>query len=371
MSTPGAAATSRAQHTILVAHLDAGHKRRKKTKKAIRSRTALPTPPALTCQSPAAKMNTISRCEATPEDLSWGPIEHLAHYSCDSSANVTFDLSCLRVFKRPTALPFDLTQGRQMFYVNNEHNRSYGHPIPLDSLSRACVALGQEEKLRNAHVVTWRGVLVKLMLGIPIDLRFYAVAGVLHVLLYDHVPNVTHASQLLTGYHGYAFESLCTPSTDTDTDTFEVPSLDVWKCIVRRQFGDLNIVFGGEVDCAKREYDGTSDCLMELKTEQIGAKARPSKYKKWVLQSWLMGITEICVGYRDSYNQLQRVDFLPLEEMYTFAPGTLDISYRSCYKVLQELRAFCSTRGAEVEGADNAWMVSVKKGVLLGEPRMI
>lgn len=98
------------------------------------------------------------RCHSTK--LAWGPTEHIAHYSCDSDGKISHDLACLRSFSAPE-VPTDLTKGLDEFYAKHRHNRTVGHPIPLDNLAAACVAFKQEDKLRNAHVVTWRGVLAK------------------------------------------------------------------------------------------------------------------------------------------------------------------------------------------------------------------
>ena len=79
-----------------------------------------------------------------------------------------------------------------------------------------------------------------------------------------------HIKQLKTGYHGYdvsyrflhrgrtvylearsyAFEALCTTPSETKANTVQV-DLDVWKCIASRTLGDLNLVFGAEVDCVR------------------------------------------------------------------------------------------------------------------------
>ncbi len=95
-----------------------------------------------------------------PLKLEWGPIEHLAYFSCDEARKVTFDLSCLHAFRQP-ALPANLAWGRKLFLKKNRRNRDVGHPKPLVDLAHACIALGKEEELRSADVVTWRGLLVK------------------------------------------------------------------------------------------------------------------------------------------------------------------------------------------------------------------
>jgi hypothetical protein len=103
---------------------------------------------------------SLARAQPPPTEPELGPIEHIAYYSCTGSGDISFDLSCLRPFREPR-LPVDLRKGRELFYERNKHNRSLGHPVPLDNLVRACIAHGQESQLRSADVVTWRGLLTK------------------------------------------------------------------------------------------------------------------------------------------------------------------------------------------------------------------
>lgn len=53
---------------------------------------------------------------------------------------------------------------------------------------------------------------------------------------------------LLPVLRRYAFEALCT--ADDPEATIQV-QMDAWKCIVTRTLGDLNLVYGGEVDCIR------------------------------------------------------------------------------------------------------------------------
>lgn len=110
---------------------------------------------------PQSNSGTIPTSASTSAlKLQWGPIEHLAYFSCDEARKVTFDLSCLHAFRQP-ALPANLAWGRKLFLKKNRRNRDVGHPKPLIDLAHACIALGKEEELRGADVVTWRGLLVK------------------------------------------------------------------------------------------------------------------------------------------------------------------------------------------------------------------
>ncbi|KAI0346909.1 hypothetical protein BDW22DRAFT_1425007 [Trametopsis cervina] len=215
------------------------------------------------------------RVKSAPDPgITLGHVEHVAYYSCDSSDNISFDHACQRVFRQPSTVPFDLYKGRYPFYRKNKDNTIIsGRLFALGDLSRACVVLGQEDKLRNADVVTWKAILVKLMLGISVKLQFYSVNGILHVTEYYRGSPFTQEklkAHLISGYHGYAFEQLCTAPKGVQGFKFQLPSLgNRWTCIVGRQLGDMNILFGGEVDCVKERYDKTSSSLMELKTERI------------------------------------------------------------------------------------------------------
>ncbi|KAI0091830.1 hypothetical protein BDY19DRAFT_990604 [Irpex rosettiformis] len=100
----------------------------------------------------------------------WGPLEHLAYYSEPS-------------------IPTDLAWGRELFLKKNRHNRWVAHPAPLEYLVQACIALGKEAELSNADVITWRGLLVKLMAGKRVDIKFYNVNDTLYLVEYDPKPH--------------------------------------------------------------------------------------------------------------------------------------------------------------------------------------
>lgn len=89
-----------------------------------------------------------------------GPLEHLAYYSDDGE--VRYDLSCLRAFKEPK-IPADLLQGRGDCIKRNRKNRILGHPRPLDEILASCLARGTASAIREADVVTWRGILTKYL----------------------------------------------------------------------------------------------------------------------------------------------------------------------------------------------------------------
>ena len=93
------------------------------------------------------------------------------------------------------------------------------------------------------------------------------------------------------------------------------------------------------------------------------------KKKKWYLQSYLIGIPEICIGYRDSNFILQKVDRVPLDRLYKPPGGMLEESCTFTHQILQSLRAFCSNSGHRQ--SNPVWRVVVQRGALLGQPELV
>ena len=102
-------------------------------------------------------MSQTSSTEALPE---LGPIEHIAHYSCDGDGTIRYDLSNLATFT-PPRVGANLLKGCNSFVANNRNNQFLGHPITLNNLIGPCIAFGATERILAAHVVTWRGIMTK------------------------------------------------------------------------------------------------------------------------------------------------------------------------------------------------------------------
>ncbi|KAI0698560.1 hypothetical protein BC835DRAFT_1412959 [Cytidiella melzeri] len=113
---------------------------------------------------------------------------------------------------------------------------------------------------------------------------------------------------------------------------------------------------------------------MELKTECIVAEGTPArndhkKKKKWYLQSYLMGIPQITVGYRDDKFVLRKVDSVPLAQLYRPPDNTLENAFTYAFETLQQLRNFCSTQ--RDKPGSRAWKVTVRRGALLDNPHQL
>ena len=88
-----------------------------------------------------------------------GPLRHIAYYS-DASGDIRFDLSCMRTFQEPP-IPANLLEGRDECVNRNRRNKTIGHPIALDNIVGACLNFGASQTIRDADVVTWRGIITK------------------------------------------------------------------------------------------------------------------------------------------------------------------------------------------------------------------
>ncbi|KAI0092395.1 hypothetical protein BDY19DRAFT_924054 [Irpex rosettiformis] len=113
---------------------------------------------------------------------------------------------------------------------------------------------------------------------------------------------------------------------------------------------------------------------MELKTEILGedlhsARVDYKKKKKWYLQSYLIGIPEICIGYRDTNFILRKMERVPLDQLYSPPSGTLQDAYAFANRILESLRNFCSSPG--YGSSSGVWKVTVQRGMLLEQPQMV
>lgn len=135
---------------------------------------------------------------------------------------------------------------------------------------------------------------------------------------------------------GYKFETLCllpAPWHETSREYIEsrekitVNNHAQYCSIVRTGIGSTTLVLGGEVDAvwdAKPSTPGTPINWVELKTSVVVRSDREMvtferKLMKFWIQSFLLGVPKIIVGFRDQNGILVRV-----EEMETASiPGTV------------------------------------------------
>ncbi|GAA5922870.1 hypothetical protein JCM3775_006164 [Rhodotorula graminis] len=189
-----------------------------------------------------------------------------------------------------------------------------------------------DELLGKISVITWRGMMTKLMLAVyEVDnvasgrrgdgweMNAMVVDGCLY-LEESNPPaklaakSASESSNALPSYYGYSFESYCTtPSTDPPA-AFAVPNTNVqWCSVVKTNLGGFRTIVGGEVDCVRLGADpsriSTAD-FVELKTNIAIQSQRDEvnferqKLLKHYVQSFLLGVPTVTVGFRTRQGQL-------------------------------------------------------------------
>ncbi|GJE89921.1 RAI1 domain-containing protein [Phanerochaete sordida] len=185
--------------------------------------------------------------------------------------------------------------------------------------------------LRDIAVVSWRGVMTKILTAPYEDrdgweLNVMLVDGTLY--LEEHTSNeklvekeYMEPRHRLFSYFGYSFESYCTSSHPDRREVHaegrshpfgwggDVDTNVQWCAVVKTKLGDQRLVIGGEVDCVRERFKGSTDTLVELKTSMtIRGPQDEAKFEKKLLkfyfQSFLLGVPEIVVGFRTPQGQI-------------------------------------------------------------------
>ncbi|KIJ62856.1 hypothetical protein HYDPIDRAFT_93731 [Hydnomerulius pinastri MD-312] len=211
-----------------------------------------------------------------------------------------------------------------------------------------------QSKPLDISVMTWRGIMTKILTA-PYEERDSWELNVMRVhgtfYLEEHLSdaklkekNDMEPRHRLQTYYGYAFESYCTTSVpgqrDNDSTTGNAPrgwGGDVntnvqWCSVVKTKLGDRRIVIGGEVDCVRGKYSGNTDNFVELKTSlSIRGPSDEARFEKKLLkfyvQSFLLGVPEIVVGFRKPSGQLtttQSFQTVQIPRLVRGKPGAWD-----------------------------------------------
>ncbi|OCF79056.1 hypothetical protein I204_01000 [Kwoniella mangroviensis CBS 8886] len=218
--------------------------------------------------------------------------------------------------------------------IGSDLNYGYDRRVERDEsvdehLDGLCDALrevrGPGQGERKGGIITWRGMITKIMTAPYEDregweMTAIALDGSVYIELHDP-PEVRarrrnqQAPYAKQSYMGYSFESFSTVSVHQEQEE-DWPegwggdvntNVQVSCSVVRSAIGDIPLCLGGEVDCVKAEpglpHPGLDKCV-ELKTNKVieNEKQEFTFHKKllkhWA-QSWLLGIPEIQVGFRD------------------------------------------------------------------------
>ncbi|SPQ21096.1 ea58651c-63cb-4e9a-b861-5e966caefd4e [Thermothielavioides terrestris] len=268
--------------------------------------------------------------------------KEFACFSYDKDRNFHLGDSSLKWYYTPQ-LDTHLSNGFDKFVKHDDSIDEH-----LDGLLKTIANHEQQTgKPIDAHVVTWRGMMTKIMAS-PFDDEEFEMNATLYrdcIFIEEHHefaeqkrrleaqrPRPAHWVSLEEmQFWGYKFETLSTiprPWGEVSREDIEnrdqeiVNNKEQYCSVVRTGFGNTIVCLGGEVDAiwdSKPETPGAPINWVELKTsteirthnDQLMFDRKLMKY--WI-QSFLLGVPRIIVGFRTRDGILTR-----LEEYETMA----------------------------------------------------
>ncbi|KAK8030805.1 protein RAI1 [Apiospora arundinis] len=283
------------------------------------------------------------------------PVRRPKEFACFSyDDNHEFHLgdSSLRYYY-PPQLNADLSQGFDTFDKHDDSKDEH-----LDSLLKTIIAHEQEEgKKIDSHIVTWRGMMTKIM-SCPFEDRdgFEMNATLYQDCIFIEENHAYKQASMqeqrdrqnsgnrrrnhnqpqfppeVMTFWGYKFETLSTlPATwdKTSRDYIEnreneiVSNKAQYCSVVRTGLGKSIICLGGEVDAvmgAKPQKKGAPTNWVELKTSAAiqndrGMQNFERKLMKFWIQSFLLGVPNIIVGFRDQRGILRKLEEIRTESI--------------------------------------------------------
>lgn len=219
----------------------------------------------------------------------------------------------------------DLSHGFKTFIQKDV--RSHLHPI--------LAVLNQQPEAPRAHIITWRGILTRI-LATPFDTRAeWAMYGTVRSgVLYmeeERLPQDTSARGQQCTYWGHKFETLC--MVGWRAETAELPSLAVRReepvntneefgIVVTTRLGEHRFVLGAEVDGldeAGRQY-------IELKTSKLRTSHHDERFfkeklLKYWLQSYLVNVPEVVVGFRNNSGWIKELQTFKTADIPRYVRG--------------------------------------------------
>ncbi|ROV87500.1 hypothetical protein VMCG_10505 [Cytospora schulzeri] len=259
--------------------------------------------------------------------------EHVFHYG-DSG---------MRWYYNPQ-LGADLSQGYETFVKNDDSQDEH-----LDSLLKTIIHHEQETKKKiDANIVTWRGCLTKVcrflfkvvyIMASPFEDRDGFIEENHEYRMRSQQEQAAQPwrgaiPQEVMQYWGYKFETLATlpaPWGETSRDYIENREKEVvnnkaqYCSVVRTGVGKTILCLGGEVDAvwdSKPPKAGDPINWVELKTSIDIRNERDQqnferKLLKFWIQSFLLGVPKIIVGFRSRDGILQKIEEIDVASIPT------------------------------------------------------
>ncbi|KAF8198872.1 hypothetical protein K438DRAFT_2016245 [Mycena galopus ATCC 62051] len=242
----------------------------------------------------AIRLISVSDPPRCPLPAVLGPPKQSA---CFSICNERLDIdstAALHYFVNPP-LNASLRDGLEKFLKLPIQDRTFQRARRLDNVFALSLHSKHSEELLKAEVVTWRGIMTKIMMRTKLNLNISFHRGVLY-LEEDCPPGMQFDLDSETTYMGHKFETICSTASTVDLHK-------LWNVAITRTLGAMNILLVGEVDCVKTGYSQNPgpEHYVELKTRKMaGERVTFPNGAKWAMQSHLLGTPEIFVGLPDS-----------------------------------------------------------------------
>lgn len=291
--------------------------------------------------------------------------KEIACFSYDDNHEFHFGDSGLRWYY-PPEIGLDLSKGFENFIKHDDSVDEH-----LDSLLKTIISHEEEEgKKIDAEVVTWRGMMTKIM-SAPFDDRdgFEMNATLYQDCIFieenhsckeatrrqqqenreknqqkqkqrnkhknqrelrGRTAQQEQPSPEQMAFWGYKFETLCTlPATWAETSRDYIENRDneivnnkaQYCSVVRTGIGKSILCLGGEVDAiwdSKPMLKGDPINWVELKTsaeiqDDFGMRNFEKKLMKFWIQSFLLGVPKIVVGFRSKQGILTKIEEIKTE----------------------------------------------------------
>lgn len=279
-------------------------------------------------------------------------------YSLDDERNYQPNLSQLKYLVHPNeVVHFNLNKGFKQFR-NKSRDIAREEKIKhlLEFIARHYHKLRQpdEKKVLRYDFVCFRGLLTKIMIT-PFErenwtVRATCLKGTIYLFAWEEERNFPNKDKFV--HWGYKFENCMfsrTPHGSADVD--EAANANEEFCVMfSSRVNDTLILYGAEVDgvISDRVIDESNALLngvklVEVKTNRIvtnrkGETTLLRKTLKWFCQSFLVGIEDVYVGFRDDNGIVEEVVQYRVNEMPNKANGLWD--KRSCLKFLDAFLKF-------------------------------
>lgn len=281
-------------------------------------------------------------------------------YSVDSHRNYQPNLSQLKYLVRPNEnkVNFNLNSGFKDFSkkaANISREEKINHLLEFIARNFHKLRQPDQEKVLRYDFVCFRGLLTKIMIT-PFEqedwtIRATCLKGTIYMWSFEEERDFPNKEKFV--HWGYKFENyMFSKAPDLKVNADDPANANEEFCVMfSSRVNDTLVLYGAEVDGVKSDVVVEDEALngvklVEVKTNRIitnlrGERTFLLKTLKWFCQSYLVGIDDVYVGFRDDKGIVKEVVRCPVNEMPNKALGLWD--RKSCLKFLDAFLKFVKT----------------------------